>query len=91
MKSIGLRELRQHASQYLRQVEAGRSIEITTRGRVVALLVPVRGSRHVDRLVHRGRVVPPTKDLMELGPPLASAPGRQRPSTVLARMRRRER
>jgi prevent-host-death family protein len=43
MKSIGLRELRQRASHYLHHVEVGRAIEITMRGRPVALLVPLRG------------------------------------------------
>ena len=62
MKSIGVRELRQRASEYLRHVEAGRTMEITARGRPVALLVPLRGTGHVERLVRRGRVIPPTGD-----------------------------
>jgi antitoxin (DNA-binding transcriptional repressor) of toxin-antitoxin stability system len=66
-------------------------VEITTRGRPVALLVPVRGTGHVERLVRRGRVTPPTGDLLALGPPLAPVAGRPRPSTVLTRARSRER
>ena len=42
METIGVRELRQHASRYLRLVEEGRTIEVTTHGRSVALLVPAR-------------------------------------------------
>ena len=91
MKSIGVRELRQRASEYLRHVEAGRALEITARGRPVALLVPLRGTGHVERLVRRGRVLPPTGDLLDLGPPLAPRAGRPRPSTVLTRARSRER
>jgi len=91
MKSIGVRELRQRASEYLRQVETGRAIEITARGRPVALLVPLRGTGHVERLVRRGRVVPPTGDLLDLGPPLAPVAGRPRASRVLTRARARER
>lgn len=91
MKSIGVRELRQRASEYLRHVEAGRTLEITARGRPVALLVPVRGTRHIERLIQRGRVVPPTGDLRDLGPPLAPLAGKLRPSTVLARARAQER
>ena len=91
MKSIGVRELRQRASEYLRHVEAGRALEITARGRPVALLVPLRGTGHVERLVRRGRVLPPTGDLLDLGPPLAPAAGVGHPSTVLARARTRER
>jgi prevent-host-death family protein len=91
VRSIGVRELRQRASEYLRHVEAGRSVEITARGRAVALLVPVRGTGHVERLVRRGRVVPPTGDALDLGPPLAPVAGKPRPSTVLRRARSSER
>jgi prevent-host-death family protein len=91
MKSIGVRELRQRASEYLRDVEAGQTVEITTRGRPVALLVPLRGTGLVERLVRRGRVIPPTGDLLELGPPLAPVAGKRRPSTVLGRARAGER
>jgi prevent-host-death family protein len=55
--SIGLRELRQRASELLRRVEAGDSIEITTRGRPVAILVPLRGASRGHRLVREGRVL----------------------------------
>jgi prevent-host-death family protein len=91
MKSIGVRELRQRASEYLRHVEAGRTVEITARGRPVALLVPVRGTGHVERLVRRGRVVPPAGDLLDLGPPLTPVAGRPRPSATLQKARSRER
>jgi len=91
MKSIGVRELRQRASEYLRYVESGRTVEITARGRPIALLIPLRDTGHLERLVRRGRVTPPTADLLELGPPIAAAAGRPRPSVVLARARSRER
>ncbi|MGH7318588.1 MAG: type II toxin-antitoxin system Phd/YefM family antitoxin [Candidatus Rokuibacteriota bacterium] len=91
MKSIGVRELRQRASEYLRHVEAGRTVEITTRGRPVALLVPLRGTGHVERLVRRGRLIPSADDLLDLGPPLAPIAGKPRPSAVLRRARSRER
>jgi prevent-host-death family protein len=58
MKSIDVRELRQRANEYLRHVEAGWTMEITARGRPVALLVPLCGTGQVERLVRRGRVIP---------------------------------
>jgi prevent-host-death family protein len=91
MKSIGVRELRQRASEYLRQVEAGRAMEITARGRPIALLVPVRATGRVERLVSQGHVVPPTGDLLKLGPSLAPARGVPRPGEVLGRARAGER
>ena len=42
MRSIGVRELKQHTSQVLRRVrEKGEQIEVTYRGRAVARLIPV--------------------------------------------------
>jgi len=41
MRRIGIRELRQNASQYIRLVKAGETIEITERGVLVAVLRPL--------------------------------------------------
>lgn len=42
-RSVGVRELRQHATEIVRQVRMrGVSIQITYRGKVIAKLVPVR-------------------------------------------------
>jgi prevent-host-death family protein len=60
MERIGVRELRQHASRYLALVARGERIEITDRGRPVAMLVPLRGDRWGD-LLATGRVMPPTE------------------------------
>ncbi len=44
-RSVGVRELRQHASEIVRQVRVkGAVVEITYRGKVIAKLVPVRES-----------------------------------------------
>lgn len=42
MGSVGLRELRQDASELVRRVEAGEEITITVSGRPSARLVPAR-------------------------------------------------
>lgn len=61
MDRIGIRELRQHASRWLRRVEAGESFEVTDRGRPVAVLAPVPTSdSQVDRLIRSGEVRAPT-------------------------------
>ena len=45
MKTIPQRELRNHVSTVLRQVEAGERMRITVDGRPVADLVPIDGAR----------------------------------------------
>jgi len=45
MESVGLRELRQAASDLVRRVERGEEIEITVAGRPAARLVPVAPRR----------------------------------------------
>jgi prevent-host-death family protein len=59
MDRVGIRELRQYASRYLARVQRGESLEVTDRGRPVALLVPVREDGW-EQLVLSGRVTPPT-------------------------------
>jgi prevent-host-death family protein len=62
MHRIGVRELRQHASRYLALVARGERVEVTDRGRLVAMLVPVRGDSW-DDLVASGRVAAPQDDV----------------------------
>jgi prevent-host-death family protein len=91
MASIGVRELRQRASELLRRVEAGETIEVTDRGRPVALLTPVPDAGPLERLRAAGEVSPSAGDLGELPPPLPLEPGQEPPSVVLERLRRHER
>ncbi len=42
MKKTGVRELKIHLSQYLREVKQGENILVTERGRAIAQIVPVR-------------------------------------------------
>ena len=50
MASVGVRELRQRASELLRRVQAGETIEVTDHGRPVALLAPLDVGEPLDRL-----------------------------------------
>ena len=91
MRSIGVRELRQQASKYLRDVQRGESIEVTDRGRPVALLVPVPSAGEIERLSASGRLAPAAGDLLELGEPLQPEPNAPLPSEALAEARTDER
>jgi prevent-host-death family protein len=91
MRSIGVRELRQQASHYLRLVQAGQTLQVTDRGRPVALLIPLPRDGVIEALIASGRAEPATADLLDLGPPLAPQPGVPLPSGSLARARSDER
>jgi len=90
MASVGIRELRQRASELLRRVEAGESIEITDRGRPVAVLAPLPADP-LERLIAAGDLQPTDGDISDLPEPLVVAGGTELPSAALARLRRDER
>ena len=91
MKSIGVRELRQQASRYLREVERGDAIEVTDHGRPVARLVPIPRSSNANALLVTGQLAPAAGDVLELGAPLEPLPGASLPSAELAALRADER
>ena len=62
METIGIRELRQHASRYLARVKAGATIAITERGRPIARIVPVDPDEDGrTTLIATGALVPATE------------------------------
>jgi prevent-host-death family protein len=64
VERIGVRELRQHASRYLDRVKSGETVEVTERGRLVALIVPPEPARAArERLIAEGRLIPATRGL----------------------------
>lgn len=91
MRSVGVRELRQRASELLRAVEGGETVQITDRGRPVALLTPTPQGSPLERLRAGGLTDPPRAGLDALPEPLTLAAGVEAPSTVLDRLRRDER
>ncbi len=69
---VGVRELRQNLSVYLRRIEAGETLEVTEHGRPVARLAPLppRRMHALDRLIAEGRAIPGRGgNLADLGPP----------------------
>jgi prevent-host-death family protein len=86
---VGVRELRQNLSRWLRRVENGESFEVTDRGRPVAQLNPLPGEDNViARLVREGKITRvATRNLADLPPPLPPRPGSRPLSGVLDELR----
>ena len=85
---VGIRELRQNLSVYLRRVqEDGASYEVTERGEPVARLTPLpdRPTSRYEQLVAEGRITPATQP-WETVPPPRVLPGRSL-SAILQEMR----
>jgi len=60
--AVGIGELRQNLSRYLRRVELGERLVVTDRNRPVAELgPPPSGGAALDRLIAAGRVSPPVR------------------------------
>ena len=78
MESVGIRELRQNASQVVARAAAGEVITITDRGRPVAQMSPLANSS-IERLRERGLITPAIRTFEEYcaspkpttGPPLS--------------------
>jgi antitoxin (DNA-binding transcriptional repressor) of toxin-antitoxin stability system len=83
--------LRQRASELLRRVEAGESIEVTDRGRPVAVLGPLPGGDPLSRLRAAGDLSEAQGDLSDLPEPLSLPRSAESASSVLARLRHDER
>jgi prevent-host-death family protein len=90
MASVGIRELRQRASELLRRVQSGESIEITDRGRPVAVLGPLPDDP-LERLRASGELEGGEGDLTDLPEPMPLPDGSEPPSSVLSRLRHDER
>lgn len=92
--SIGIRELRQHASVYVDLAEKGQTVDITNRGRLVARLIPVRDVESpLERLIAAG-IIQPAEDpgsLLDVEPAPPVPEGQPTASETLLRMREEER
>lgn len=95
MRRIGIRELRQNASQYIRLVKAGETIEVTERDVPVALLTPLpapeeRKKSRREELIEQGLLIPGKGDWRDFVP-LEPKPGERPLSDILQEMRDEER
>jgi len=73
-QTVGVRELKAHLSEYLRQVKQGRTLVITERGKPVGRLIP-QGLSLAERLEElqraglirwNGKKLPPAKPVAKL-------------------------
>jgi prevent-host-death family protein len=90
MTSVGVRELRQRASELLRRVERGEVIEITDRGRPVAQLSPLPVGSPLEQLRAAGDIETASEIVDELPEPVSLPEDMELPSSVLARLRHDE-
>ncbi len=73
MRTVGLKILKNKLSEYVRMVEAGETVLVTDRDRVVAELrppherAPLASDAHLAELVRRGLLAPPL--IVREGPP----------------------
>jgi prevent-host-death family protein len=89
MKTVGVRDLKNKLSEYLRRVRLGESVLVTDRGEVVAELLPP-GQRQGDPSVPAGLQLLAKRGLLTLGapagtdlyPPLLRRQGRRRHSVA---------
>ena len=65
MKTVGIKALKNNLSVYIRAVEAGETVQVTDRGRVVAQLVPAQAypepttdEERMAQLVREGHATP---------------------------------
>ena len=66
MKSVGVRELKNRLSEYIREVRSGEAVLVTDRGDVVAELVPP-GQRPDDRSLPSGLMAQARRGQLTLG------------------------
>lgn len=88
MERIGIRELRQNASAYIKRAEQGETIELTDRGRPVARLTPIPPGGVLARLIAEGKAHPARRDLLAVGPPLPAKPGDKPLSNIVDELRK---
>ena len=85
MSTVGVKELKNRLTQYLRRAKHGEEVVVTERGRPIALIHPIQAAEHavslearLARLAAQGRLTLPTRKARKRvpkvkisGPPLS--------------------
>lgn len=58
MSDVGVRELKQHLSEYLNRAERGELLRVTDRGRPKAMLGPLPGRARIEEGIAEGWLSP---------------------------------
>ena len=78
---IGVREFKEHLSEYLERAAGGEHLTVTDRGRPKAVLGPVPGGDHIARGLEQGWITPARSP-----GPIPPAPARARASVSIREM-----
>jgi prevent-host-death family protein len=88
MVEVGVKELKNELSAYLRRVQRGERVRVTLRGKAVAELAPPREETQDERrqrLIDEGTLTPATKPMPRKPPPLAEpVPGPSGSDMIIA-------
>lgn len=87
MERVGVREVRQNISVYLRRVALGEVFTVTEHGRPVAMLTPVPPDGDPLAALVASGLAEPAKAPWSLPPPSTGAAGERSLSEILQRMR----
>lgn len=91
MERIGVREVRQNISVYLRRVEQGEAFTVTDHGRPVAVLTPIPADDDPFADLVAAGLMDPRKPRRPFPEPLQPQPGDRPLSEILQEMRDEER
>jgi prevent-host-death family protein len=90
MEQVPIRTLNQHTADVIGRVRRGEVVEVTSRGRPVARIIPIAASDAAARLVADGVALPPTITGLVPMPAIPAAPGPEA-GELVSRLRDEER
>lgn len=88
MLTVGIRELKNGLSRYLKRVRKGEVIVVTDRGEVVARIIPAGVPEHIARLIAEGKVTWSGERFTPPKRPIKLKPGAPSVSDAIAEDRR---